>query len=59
MSVRCKVREKYDRDTDFDGLPDDFEWAIGTSPYAQNTDGDEETDAVEYVRGRDPTAPGR
>ena len=41
-------------DTDGDGLPDDTEFAVGTSPAAADTDGDGLSDFVEAMQGLDP-----
>ena len=41
-------------DTDFDGLPDDIEFAIGTSPTNSDTDGDGLSDGFEIEQGLDP-----
>jgi len=50
MSVRYRVKEKtVVKDSDFDGLSDDLEFARGTNPYSFDTDGDGESDAVEFA----------
>ncbi|MCJ8281556.1 MAG: hypothetical protein MJK14_17270, partial [Rivularia sp. ALOHA_DT_140] len=41
-------------DTDFDGLPDDIELAIGTSPEKADTDDDGILDFTEIEQGLDP-----
>jgi hypothetical protein len=41
-------------DTDFDGLPDDIEFAVGTGIGKNDTDGDGVSDFVEVLRGLDP-----
>ena len=35
-------------DTDVDGLPDDFEYVVGTSPTRANSDNDTSSDADEF-----------
>ncbi len=42
------------RDTDNDGLFDDFELLIGTDPYSKNSDGDALGDYGEFIAGTDP-----
>jgi hypothetical protein len=48
-----------DADSDNDGLTDAWEWehrdSVGTSPYDQDTDGDEVIDWIEVAAGTDPT----
>jgi hypothetical protein len=46
-------------DSDKDGLPDDFERAIGTDPYNFNTDKDRYSDKTEVVSGFNPNGTGR
>ena len=41
-------------DSDGDGLPDDIEFAIGTSSSLMDTDGDGSSDFAEVLQGRDP-----
>lgn len=41
-------------DTDYDGLPDDIEFAIGTNPNKADTDGDGVDDFVAVLQGGDP-----
>ncbi len=45
-------------DTDADGLPDNLEAALGTSPTATDTDADGYTDRAELISGFDPLVPG-
>ena len=42
------------QDTDGDGIPDDQEIVLGTSPYLVDTDGDGVTDAMELALGSSP-----
>lgn len=44
-------------DSDFDGIPDIGEFAIGTFANASDSDGDGRSDAVEIEAGTDPTIP--
>lgn len=60
MSVKYRVRRKrveYDKDSDYDGLPDDVEWGIGSNPYSADSDGDGRSDTEEYLEGRNPLNP--
>ncbi len=43
-----------ERDGDFDGLPDDVEFAIGTNPRGTDTDNDGLSDFTEIQQGLDP-----
>ena len=42
------------RDSDYDGLDDDFEAIIGTDPDNKDTDGDGLSDPIEYQHGLNP-----
>ncbi len=42
-------------DTDFDGLPDDVEFAVGTNPNLADTDDDGLDDYAAVIQGLDPT----
>ena len=42
------------QDSDYDGLPDDIEFAIGTSPFDDDTDGNGVSDFAEIDNGLDP-----
>ena len=46
-------------DTDQDGLPDDFEAAIGTDKTKKDTDGDGHDDKSELANNYDPLGPGK
>lgn len=45
------------KDSDGDGLTDDEEMALGTSPYSPDSDGDGILDSIEKASGTDPTNP--
>jgi hypothetical protein len=49
----------YGEDTDKDGLPNAFEWAVGTDPFNFNTDGDRYSDKTEIMGGYNPNGAGK
>lgn len=49
-----KAIEDLNRDSDFDGLPDSLEYALGTNPFSADTDGDGVSDAAEVYGGSNP-----
>ena len=51
---KTKKNQKEIKDSDGDGLTDDFEEAIGTNPNSPDSDGDGLTDGVEVSSGSDP-----
>ena len=46
-----------DEDSDADGLPDEFEIRLGSSPFSQDTDLDGVDDFTEYFSGMNPCQP--
>ncbi|MEW4353514.1 calcium-binding protein [Streptococcus pneumoniae] len=50
-----KAKTIYDTDSDYDGLTDAQELALGTNPFSPDTDGDGKTDLEEVEEGRLPT----
>jgi hypothetical protein len=49
----------FGEDSDKDGLPNDFEWSIGTDPYNFNTDRDRYSDKMEIIAWYNPNGAGK
>ncbi|HEL1757004.1 MULTISPECIES: PBECR4 domain-containing protein [Streptococcus] len=54
---RRKIEQALYKDSDLDGLVDSLELAMGTSPYAVDTDGDGKSDVTEYASPDSPIIP--
>lgn len=54
---RRKIEQALYKDSDLDGLVDSLELAMGTNPYAVDTDGDGRRDMAEYASPDSPIIP--
>lgn len=54
---RRKIEQALYKDSDLDGLVDSLELAMGTNPYAVDTDGDGKSDVSEYASPDSPIIP--
>lgn len=57
--IKAGILKMNERDTDKDGLSDQFETAIGTDPTNFNTDGDRYSDFTEITNGYNPNGKGK